>query len=210
MLQDGRARRNIQRSASFRSLVARYSVVPTSVTKEDFYFAALWDTALDHHRAIGDLLFLENSTSALALLRSFIETSYRLIWLRNCASPKALQRITRFARGSFPDISRIISDLVRKSGISEFSTSLPNLDMLNDFTHSGPQHLVRQFQRVEQRSECFEQDVLTCVVNSDRVLLTIGMTFQAAFGSGQVQSLLQIEFSKLIQSYEPPPNDRRS
>ena len=205
MLQDGRPRRNIQRSASFRSLIAQSAVPPSNVSKEDFYFAALWDTALDHHRAIGVLLFIENSISALALLRSFIETSYRLLWLRNCASPRQIEKITRFAKGSFPDISRIISDLVRKSGIPEFSTLLPSLDMLNDFTHSGPQHLVRQFQHIEQRAECFEQDAFTCIINSDRVLYTIAMAFQAAFGEGNVQSLLLIEFTKLVQSYEPPP-----
>lgn len=207
MLQDGRPRRNIQRSASFHGHVARNAVVPTNAKKEDFYFAALWDTALDHHRAICSLLLLENSISALALLRSFIETSYRLLWLRTCASAKDLEKITRFAKGSFPDVSRIISDLVRKSGIPEFRTSLPSLDMLNDFTHSGPLHLVRQFQRLEQKGECFEQDAFTCIVNSNHVLYTIGMAYQAAFGEGQVQSLLLIEFTKLVESYEPPPNN---
>src|ERR1039457_1716310 len=97
--------------------------------------AGLLDAAIEHHRSIGALLMFGLSNSALALLRTLLETCYRLIWLGCCASDQQARGITNFSRRGFPDNSHITSDLVRKSKIPEFKTMLPSLNLLNDFTH---------------------------------------------------------------------------
>jgi hypothetical protein len=204
MLKDGRPRRNIQKSAAFRSLVAKGDFALSSPDAKHFYMAGLLDIAFEHHRAIGALLMLGMSSSALALLRTFIETSYRFIWLQTCASDQAVKKIANFSKNSFPDISRIISDLVRNSKLSGFKTELPDLHLLNDFTHSGAAHVLRRFQRVGKTDECFEQDTLLCVYHSDFVLLLIGILFYGTYGKAEHVETIQQEYLRLRLSYESP------
>jgi hypothetical protein len=69
-----------------------------------------------------------------------------------CASDQQVKKITNFSQRSFPDISRIISELVRNSKIAEFKTALPNLEVLNDFTNSGAINILKRFQQVGEKS----------------------------------------------------------
>jgi hypothetical protein len=204
MLKDGRPKRNIQKSASFRILAAGGKLKLRSPDPKHFYMAGLFDTVFEHHRAIGALLMFGLSSSALALLRTLIETGYRLIWMDTCASDQAVKRITGFSRRGFPDIARIISDLVRSSRISEFKTRLPNLEILNDFTHSGATHIIRRFQRVGKKEACFEQDAFFCVHCSDYLLFLVGTLFYTAYGEPEYAQTIMQEYFKLLTTYEPP------
>ena len=178
------------RSASFRNLAGSGKFHMNKADASDVFCAGLWDTYVEHHRAIGALLAHELPTSALVILRTFIETSYRLIWLRTCASEQEVKRITRFSKKSFPDISRIVSDLVRKSGIHDFSTTLPDLSSLHDSAHFGSQHLSKEFQRVRNRDKIFEQDAFLCICHADRVLFLLSVLFFTKYGNDdQVQAL---------------------
>jgi hypothetical protein len=189
MLKDGRPKRNIQKSASFRILAAGGKLKLKSPDPKHFYMAGLFDTLFEHHRAIGALLMFGLASSALALLRSLIETGYRLIWMDTCASDQAVKRITSFSQRSFPDISRIITDLVRNSKIPEFKTQLPDLAILNDFTHSGAIHIIRRFQRVGKKEACFEEDAFL---------------FYMAYGEAEHAETMKDRYFELISSYERP------
>jgi len=166
--------------------------------------AGLIDIAFEHHRAIGALLMCGLSSSALALLRTLIETCYRLIWMDTCASDQTVKKITSFSSRGFPDISHVVSDLTRKSKIPEFKTLLPRLDLLNDFTHSGSAHILRRFQQVKKKDAYFEHDAFNCVCNSDLLLFLVGTFFYDRYGEAKHVETIKREYFKLLLSYEPP------
>lgn len=208
MLKDSRPRRNIFRSADFRSHLAKGKVSMTNAEGKHFFLASLIDLAFEHHSGIGALLIHKKPNSASALLRTFIETCYRAIWLSTCASDKNLTKISSLSRKSFPDLSRVISDIVRESKIGAFSSALPNLELLHDFAHSGEitisKHIVRA--QTEDKDRFFEREVFFCVSNSDFILLIATICFHAICGGERehVESC-QDEFVKLLSAYEHPP-----
>jgi hypothetical protein len=204
MLKDGRTKRNVERSAAFHGVVMRCPLAPKNPGEKDFYIAGLFEIAAEHHRAINSVLLLGLSSSALALMRPFIETSYRCIWLRTCASSSAVKKIMSGTRRRFPDLSPIISDLVRHSQIGEFKTEVPRLDLLHDLTHSGVAHLFKRFQRVQKWEESVEQDALFCIYHADYVLLLLGIFVIGAYGEPEHRDLIRDEYLKLRSSYEFP------
>ena len=210
MLKDGRPKRNIFRSADFRKFVGKTDSRPSRVEAREFYLASLWETALDHHRGIGALLMFGLSTSALALLRTFIETSYRFIWLQACASEKAVQQITSLADKGFPDLSRIISDLKRKSKLDSFGSIIPQLATLHDFSHAGHITFVRRMIQAKAKEGLFESDALFCISNADSVLAVLAHAFNAEFGTPDHSHEIQHEFENLVNSYESLPNDEKT
>jgi hypothetical protein len=153
MIGEGRPRRNIKRSLDFRAYIASGKLNVPNPDAKAFFVAELLDIAFEQHKALTLLLMYGMSSSAFALLRSFIEACYRAIWLQSCASEKAVKKITVTIGAGFPDISRIITDVVNQSGIKEFRTQLPSLQLLNDFTHTGTALIMRGFQKVHQKDQ---------------------------------------------------------
>jgi hypothetical protein len=192
------------RSMAFRAFIAQGKFMVPSPNSKSFFLAGLLDIAFEQHRALCLLLMYGMSSSAFALLRTFIETSYRAIWLQTCAPEKTVKKITETTGDGFPDISRIITDLVNKSGIHEFRTHLPNLSLLNDFTHTGSIQIVRRFQMVHKKSSCFEQDVLICLGHADHVLLILALLFYGTYGENPHVQEIQARFMALLGSYEIP------
>lgn len=122
--------------------------------------ASSFQLAMDHHRAIIQLIEANNPGSALALLRPLVEAYTMGLWLQHCANDQSFQQILqhKFTR-TLPELQR---DLDR---IKYFEYSLEK-DMremrrnLDGFTHGGILHFQWRFKDSEVRPS-YPAEVIT-------------------------------------------------
>ncbi len=142
--------------------------------------------ALEHYKAIVQLINLRLTGSAFALARCVFESYIRGAWLYLCASEKELEKYQKDTL-RMKKMDLLIEDVERnedfQSGVLSRAKSATWKD-LNGFTHSGYQQLSRRFTGNVQSPQYDDQDIVLVIKHATALaFLSVHMVAQVAGNS---------------------------
>ncbi|PCJ28180.1 MAG: hypothetical protein COA96_01335 [SAR86 cluster bacterium] len=163
--------------------------------------ASCLDIAMEHQIAITILIKKNLIGSAFALSRSVFESYIRGLWLKVCATDKEVSDYLKGkTSGTFQDLIDGIEKIEGYSDgiLSEAKKS--SWKMLNDFTHTGAQQIIRRntSSHIEPNYDESEINMIVGFVNS--ICLLSGL--ETAGLIKDVDNKLQLEVLNKIKEYE--------
>jgi hypothetical protein len=112
-------------------------------------FVAYCSLVLEHQKAIVELVDLELKGSAFALFRSQVEAMYRGLWVNRIANEQQIENIAKndadpFRKLHFKNMVKQVDEAYQANGLLLKLTENRGWKILNEFTHSGYEQLVRR------------------------------------------------------------------
>lgn len=185
------SRQIAQRAAAARSrLISLLPGTPIGPDKRSRLAASYVDIALEHHRAITELVKIECYGSACALVRPLYEAAARGMWIMFCATSQEVVTIyTQDDHYLLRNTEQLVKSVEARIGPTANLLSFDNRlwKTLNSYTHSGLAQLGRRGYRGAKDHGYGERTIVEALDNSTSILLLL---FQLYFRKlGRVQQL---------------------